>query len=260
MKKGGRKNLWAISSGGIVFIVIILIVSSTRIGSAFRYGIVRSAAPLLRISGAFEQRIRTLVSGDSAQQIDAMRQENERLSILVAQLQSMRRENEDLRAALDFKKRHSVGLQGADVLGRGNESGSEFLLIGQGQGAEVDKGALVVDAAGGLVGRVHESDSEFAKVIVASSPGQTFEASVIPIGIKTLARGIGGRTFSLELIPAHVSLRRGDFVTIQTDARETPILLATVIATSTGGTSAFQEVKAILIARPELLDAVFVRK
>ena len=74
--------------------------------------------------------------------------------------------------------------------------------------------------------------------------------------MKAFAKGLGNRTFSLELLPQNAVIRTGDYVMARGD--KASFLLVEVVRVETAGTGAFKEVRAVLVSHPEREEEVFV--
>ena len=83
-----------------------------------------------------------------------------------------------------------------------------------------------------------------------------FDAQLLPSGVKAFAKGLGNRTFSLELLPQHAVIRVGDYVMAKTDKASLP--LGEVVRVEIAGTGVFKEVRAVLLSHPEIEKEVFV--
>ena len=175
---------------------------------------------------------------------------------LNATIQELTKENDHLRSALGFKERNKIDLKGAMVLYYGRELGKEFLLIDQGGKDGVAKGDIVVDADGILVGAVKDVEDSFAKVGIAANADEVFDAQLLPAQVKAFAKGLGNRTFSLELLPQNAVIRTGDYVMARGD--KASFLLGEVVRVETAGTGAFKEVRAVLASHPEREEEVFI--
>lgn len=171
-------------------------------------------------------------------------------------IQVLRRENEELERALGFKEARGLNLRGVRVMFFSRAGGREFFLIDQGAGAGIKAGDLAVDSYGMLLGVVKESENGFAKVEVASNADLTFEVQILPVGVKALARGLGGRAFAVELLPQNAPVRRGDFVALSGAGRGA-IFLGEIIMVTARETAAFREARAVLLGSPERLGEVF---
>ena len=180
----------------------------------------------------------------------------EKLDVASAALERLGLENDRLRSALAFKERNKVSLKGASVLYYGRELGKEYLLIDRGGDDSIEKGSMVVDSDGLVIGTVNEVQDAFAKVGVATNSEEVFDAELLPSGIKAFAKGMGNRTFSLELLPQNAVMRAGDYVMAK--GTKSSFLLGEVVRVETAGTGAFKQVRAILLSHPERTEEVFV--
>ena len=192
---------------------------------------------------------------------EQLTKENERLRAENFDREKLIAHNQALEAALGFREAAHVSLTGARVLLYTADLGREALLIDQGAGSAIKKGDVVVDEYGALVGEVNDVGDDSSRVLIASNPGITFPVVLSPSFVGALARGMGARTFSLELIPHTTAIRPGDFV-----GRTMPgfaggnrsIVAATVSGEVASASGAFASAHAILLARPEALEYVFV--
>lgn len=175
------------------------------------------------------------------------------VDVLVAQLT---RENERLRSAFGFKERNNLHIKGASVRYYGTELGHEFLLVESENLEGVEKGSLVIDANGLLIGSVKEKEDFYAKVSVASNPEDVYEVTLLPSGTNAFAKGLGNRTFSLELLVQDAVIRKGDFIVLKGQYKT--IVVGEVVKMSLSGTGAFKEVRAVLVARPDSHEEVFI--
>lgn len=179
------------------------------------------------------------------------------ISIFRFEIEKLKQENEYLKKALRFKEENNLSLIGAHSLLYSNNVGKEYLIIDQGREAGVMEGDLVVDGKGILVGKIFEVGGNFSKVGFASNAGETFEAEILPLNVRTVARGLGGRTFSLELISADSVLHQGDLVLLS-EIGYPKVLLGQIASVERSGSVAFQEVGAVFLGRPEKLSEVFI--
>ena len=211
----------------------------------------------------------------------SLREENERLKANLFELEQLRVENATLKKALSFKETSKLSLKGAKVIFYSQESGKEFLIIDQGKETGIKAGDLVIDAEQAFIGTVKEAGDGFSKVGVAANPGETFEIEVeslpgsslrqlrsypaesgiaeelLPgLKIRALAKGLGARAFSIELLPLDIVLRKGDFAGLVN--KDKFLLLAEIYGEKITSGSVFKEARALLIARPELARQVFI--
>lgn len=183
---------------------------------------------------------------------------NEEFKAQIFDREELLQENERFRRALSFKEKNHLPLEGARVLLYQHTMGQEFLLIDKGASDEIRSNMLVIDDYGALVGTTHDVQNHFSKVILASSPSSTFEAELLPLSTKVVARGLGADTFSIELIPRTTPVRKGDFVMLRVPAFGKSLMLASIVMHDPEGVRTFQSARALLIAQPSLLTNVFI--
>jgi len=196
----------------------------------------------------------TLAQEDGGGQMSADKEG--RLAASLATIEVLTQENNRLRSALGFKDKKNINVKGAGIIYYGYEFGKEYLLIDGGINEKIQKGDIVIDANGLLVGTVKDVEGSFAKVGVAANTEEVFDVELLPLGIKAFAKGLGGRAFSLELVAQNAAVHRGDYIMMKGD--QSSFLLGEVVRVEITGTGTFKEVRAILLARPDLEKEVFV--
>lgn len=181
---------------------------------------------------------------------------NQQQKALIFELEQLKLENAVLKKALFFKEENKLSLKGARVIFYSQELGKEFLLVDQGKEAGVKVGDLVVDAEQVFAGVIKETSDDFAKVGVASNPGETFEVEITSLRVKAVAKGLGARAFTIDLLPLDTPLHKGDFVGLLNKGKF--LLLAEITGEKGVSGSAFKEAQAVYLARPELAREVFI--
>ncbi len=183
-------------------------------------------------------------------------EQDEHQKVLVFELEQLKLENAVLKKALFFKEENKLSLKGARVIFYSQELGKEFLLIDQGKEAGVKLGDLVVDAEQIFMGVVKEAGDGFAKVGIASNPEETFEVEIMPWRVRALAKGLGARAFTIDLLPLDTPLRKGDLVSLLN--KDKFLLLGEIAGEKGVSGSAFKEARAVYLAHPELVREVFI--
>lgn len=173
------------------------------------------------------------------------------------ELEKLKEENEFLRKALHFKDSTGVTLRGAEVLLYSVDIGKEYMIVNQGKESGIKEGDLAVDELGVLLGRIFEAGADFSKISLASNAGEVFEAEILPQGTITVAKGLGGRAFALELVRTDEPVRPGDFVVLR-HAGFPELLLGQVARVDKGGAAAFKGVGAVSLSHPEKFGKVFI--
>lgn len=183
----------------------------------------------------------------------------QRLKAIEFELDALRNENNELRAALGMSSRAGLSqLRGADVVRYGNELGEEFLIINRGEEHGVQEGDFAFDDYGLFVGSIRDVGVNTSTISLASNPGEITEVSLLPSGAQALATGIGARTLSLELVSATIPLRIGDGVFLPARNAAGPFLVGDIVAIRIEQNDIFQSVRATIAARPEQIEKVFL--
>lgn len=243
---------------GIVLIGVLIFLSSVGIFRAAKNLAVFGVTPLARLAMGMGDTWRSFFGILSREDSEKIIRENELLKEKQFMIENLIAENESLRTILDFKKKSNVVLQGGGVVLYAQEFGREFLLIDRGSREGIALGDSVVNFETVFVGAVKETGEDFSKVEIASNLGTVFEVTIVPLGISAIAKGLGARAFSIELIPAAAPLRKGDFVELAGKKGVSSLLLAEIVSVEPAGGAAFQRARATLVAHPELLSNVVV--
>lgn len=231
--------------------------SETKILKSIRGAVVKASIPFINVSREIIHIWELAFGGLTSKEALQLISENQKLKAREFSIEKLVAENELMSKGLGFKERSKIVLKGARVILYSRELGKEFLLIDQGEEDGVSPGDKVISADRLFIGTVHESGRGFSKVRLASNSGEAFEAELIPAGIKVLAKGLGGGSFSLELIPTESRVRRGDFVALPHLNSES-FLMGEVTSADIALNSAFQQARAVFLIRPKLLHEVFV--
>lgn len=125
-------------------------------------------------------------------------------------LQSLRKENDELRAALDLPQRSSGTLVTADVIGPATDGVSDVIRINRGVRHGVRAGAPVVSSGGVVVGRVAEALDFTAAVDLLSGGRLRVAARDADTGAEGVVRGLRGLDVIIEAIPRTDTIRPGD--------------------------------------------------
>lgn len=167
----------------------------------------------------------------------------------------LKKENAELKTALDFKKENRLRLLGAEVTAEFKEFGGEYIIINRGRKDGLEKGKLVIDAKGAVLGKIIEVDDNFSKVSFASNLDETFETVIYPLGIRAIAKGVGAGTIRLEFVPIDAVVKQGDFVFL---SRPDRLFLGQVVKTRSKQNDLFQDIEAVLLLSADKLKTVFV--
>lgn len=223
-----------------------------------RSSVIAIIRPVFQVSRVLGRAVGISAGQSGADELSRLQEENQRLREIEQEYRMLLEKHASLQKIVGLREKQRVPLQGSHVLLRGNEFGKEFLMLDEGATKKIHSGNLVIDANGAFVGVVRETGEQFAKVSIASNPDETFEVVAAPLNVRALAKGIGNRTFSIELIPGETPAHSGDFVLMPGRLGDTNVPVGEITRVTSNGVGAFQNVWATLIARPETLDEVFV--
>lgn len=238
-------------------VAVLLFFSDTGAGHTARDATTSVLTPLMRAA----VNIRVFFYGDAGMSDSAgtsIFYESAEYMAMTFRIESLTEENESLRRMLAFRAQSGRQWKAFEVRAYSREWGKETLLIAGGSRDGVREGDLVVDVQGFLLGAVREVTDAHAKVSLASNAGETFDVELRPGSVHALAKGIGARAFTIQLVPTDAEVRRGDYVAISSPLLGRGALLAEVAEVSAGISVAFHEIRAVLLTRPERSRIVLV--
>lgn len=116
-----------------------------------------------------------------------------------------------LEGLLNLKKEVPQPVTGARVIAYDPSLWSRCALIDQGQDQGVKRG-LPVLAAGGIVGRIVDTYSHHAKVMLIVDRSSGADAMVQRTRVRGILQGKGGNRCSLDYVPKSADVQEGDLV------------------------------------------------
>ena len=252
-----RNTLWRVIIAAILIGVFIFL-GRTAAGEVLRGGIISLVSPLMRMSAGVRSFVGFGNERISEEMAKDLIRENQELIAERFKAEILQKENQELRDAFQFKKETGIDLLSTNVVLFTNELGREALVTEGGKEIGIRDGDMAIIGDRILVGIVREAGNGFSKIEIASNPMLTHEVSLLPLGVPAIAKGLGGRTFSLEFIPQDAAIDKGDLVAVFVPELGLHLFLAKVTYEKIPSASVFQEARAVLIARPELLETVFI--
>jgi rod shape-determining protein MreC len=118
----------------------------------------------------------------------------------IARLSAAQKENEELRANLNFKKTTNLTLVGANVVFFDPNNIRETITIDVGKNDGLKKGDVVL-ARGFLVGKIREITDRTARVILITDPDSAIPAQISELNITGIAKGKIGSGLILDQVP-----------------------------------------------------------
>lgn len=151
---------------------------------------------------------------DSAvEERDELERRNNELQEELLEMSRLRRENEELRSFIDYKKSQSGReLLVADVIGSNPDNWKETREIGAGYAEGVQKYMAVLDQNGYLAGRIVDCTAHTSMVLLITDKQSSIGAKLEANGEIGLIKGEGGGSVKLELINQDAEVNQGDMV------------------------------------------------
>jgi len=135
---------------------------------------------------------------------------NQGLLVEIAALAELKKENEDLRKALDIGLNKDFKLVFSQIIGK--DISQDYISIDKGSEDGISQNLPVVTSQKILVGRVSEAFNHSSKVMLISNKGSSFDAEISGSEIYGVIRGKGNLKISLELVPYESEMKNGDLV------------------------------------------------
>jgi rod shape-determining protein MreC len=138
--------------------------------------------------------------------------ETENLQLLSenTQLKELKKENETLRDALGSELQKEFKLQIAEVISR--DPSQDFILINKGAKDGILKNTAVITQEKAVCGKIFEVYENFSRVMLITSPLNSFDAEISDSNIYGIVKGKGGLNLQLTLIPKDEEIKEGDLV------------------------------------------------
>jgi rod shape-determining protein MreC len=175
-----QKNYLALSA--VVFVAVLLLSLPTRATGRLKLAVEAWFLPLFGLAGAAQQLPADLADTvlprrELLQEIDRLRRENQQLKEQQIQTVAIARENEQLRAVLDWLQQAPWRLKPANVVMRDPANWWKTIQIdlGSRDGVQTNQPVLTAD---GLVGRVSAVSLVSAQVVLIGDPNCRVSALV----------------------------------------------------------------------------------
>ncbi|QNM83290.1 rod shape-determining protein MreC [Sphingomonas sabuli] len=149
---------------------------------------------------------------DAANQNAALRQQRDAMAVQLTAARAIQLENRQLKAALQLRERSEDAVATGRLVGSSFESPRRFAILSAGRGDGIEVG-MPVRAAQGLIGRVIETGSNAARVLLISDRSSIVPARLLRTGQAVIAQGRGDGTIDLK--PLEVGrnpFKRGDLI------------------------------------------------
>lgn len=141
-------------------------------------------------------------------ELDAVREDNQRLQEWHQAALLLQAENRSLRSLLNVRLDPSLSYVTARVVGDSAGPYAQTLLVGAGMADGIRKGDAVL-AGEGLVGRVMEADVSSATVLLITDVNSRIPVRVEGSNLQAILSGTNGRDLSLDRLPEGVQVAEG---------------------------------------------------
>jgi len=194
----------------------------------------------------------------SVQENEKLKKENISLQIKLRGSQHLKKENQDLRKALDFKADKEFDLIGVGVLSFSPSSWRRSLLLNGGKDIGLKKGLLAVNEKGELLGKITDVEGIFSHLLLINDPNFN-----LPVFIGELGSGLlkGNLTEAKILyIEEGEAVKKGDRIWVKVDSSTSVIEVGTVKSIKKGTNQLFCEIAVKLAFPGSFLNKVFILK
>ena len=143
-------------------------------------------------------------------ELEAVYLENQALRGRIAVLAELKKENEDLRTALNIGLEKDFELELAQITGK--DVSQDSILVDKGSKDGILKGFPVITSQKILLGRIGEVYENFSEVILISNKDSSFSVKIQDKDASGIVKGEGSLMLFLDLIPKNKEISEGEFV------------------------------------------------
>lgn len=136
---------------------------------------------------------------------------NQELLNQLSLLEALKKENEELRSALEVNLRKDFKLVFAEIIAK--DISEDSILIDKGAEDGISKDMPVINGQKVVFGRISEVYNNFSRVALITGKNFSFDAKVQNKEIYGVARGEGAMNIRLDLVPRDSELQEGDVLT-----------------------------------------------
>lgn len=216
-------------------------------------------AQLVRVRNGIGEQVSFLSSiNELNKQNKQLRSQELELRQQLASLKEISRENDILRAQLNFNSRLNLELTPARVVSVDPENTRQFFTIDRGGASGIKKGQAVV-SSGVLVGTIDEVNDYSSKVLLINDPDFRIRGIGQDGRAQGIIRGQIGRGYVFEKIAQNESISlKEQIVTAGSGLVPQGILIGTVDSVSKSDNAVFQSANIKPLVNTNSLELVFV--
>jgi len=189
-----------------------------------------------------------------------LREENSRLLLGSAEVEILRKENNEFRKAAGLSESLGKNVLAVSPAGFFRLFGNEILVINLGRESGIRSGDIVFTEDKVYVGRVLMAGEGTAEVLLASSPYEVFDVVFSTSGVSARAKGRAGGEFTIDFVPNEILIAPEEFVGILPKNAHWPqgLILGRVFDKGTVAGGIFKEVSAVHLFNPSQPPPIFV--
>lgn len=174
-----------------------------------------SSSPVQRFFGSLGANISNFLyvvsnSNSLKSEEEILKQKNEELIAKIAELNSIEKENQDLRNALGIEMQKIFKTILGQIISK--DISEDSIIIDKGSDDGVREKMPVITSSKALVGRVGEVYKNYSRVILISNKNLSFDSGIAGKDITGIVRGSGNLKLYLDLVPKDNELSTGDVV------------------------------------------------
>lgn len=200
----------------------------------------------------------TITSQKISQENEKLRNENISLQIKVRESEHLKKENENLREALNFKRDKEFDLIGVGVLSFSPSSWRRYLLINGGEDIGLEKGLLAVDEKGKLIGKITEVKKTSSHLLLVNDPNFNLSVFVGELGSGLLKGNLAGA--KILYIEEEEAIKKGERIWVRAGSSTSAIEIGRVKNIRRGASQLFCDITVKLASEGAFFDKIFILK
>jgi rod shape-determining protein MreC len=214
---------------GIISVLLVILLLNGLFYNQLKNIVFTLVGPLGKFFIASEDNLSDILisifkSGALKEENEALKEENFFLKNKLLEINSLQRENQELRKALSIGLQEEFKLIFAPLVLKDASEG--YFLVGKGKKEGVKKGMVAITQSRVLIGKVDKVFDDYAQVVLISKKDFTFpvkisrlekekgkeSVSAEELGASGVAKGGGGYQMRIELLPKDIEFKKGDIV------------------------------------------------
>ncbi|MGB9743484.1 MAG: rod shape-determining protein MreC [Minisyncoccia bacterium] len=248
----------------ILLIIIIIVLNLTSFSKQIKNFFFFISAPVQEIFQKAGKNTADFLFGLGQgriikQELEQAHLKNQELLYQIANLQELKKENEELRKALGINlEKDEYQLILAQLVS--SDISRDVILINKGKRHGVVGGSPVITSQKVLIGRISQVYDRFSEVILISNKKSSFDAKIMAKEIYGLVKGKDNFEVYLDLIPKDAEIAEGDLVVTAALSGFSPadLLVGEIKSVKRSDVEAFQQAEIKPLFDISNLDYLFI--